>query len=126
MVMHVEIIRDITQMETIAVGRAIRVEPEVEKVMEALEQAGIFPDSLTLQREAFHALLIVRPELLIEGAVILYKQGDVSFARTADLCGLSPEERKQILAPRGIVREVAPLDLADFDQAPETLRIAGT
>jgi hypothetical protein len=58
------------------------MQQEVEKVMEALLQAHVFPDRLTLQREAFRALLMLRPELRIEGAVILYRQGEVSFARS--------------------------------------------
>ena len=48
---------------------------ELEKVMEALLQAHVFPDHLTLQREAFRALLLLRPELRIEGAIALYRQG---------------------------------------------------
>ena len=97
---------------------------EVEKVMEALLQAHVFPDRLTLQREAFHALLMLRPELRIEGAVLLYRQGEVSFARAAELCGLSQEELKQILAARGIFREVAPPEPGDFDRAVDALRRA--
>jgi predicted HTH domain antitoxin len=79
---------------------------ELEKVMEALLQAHVFPDHLTLQRAAFRALLLLRPELRIEGALALYKQGESSFARAAELCGLSQEELKHILAARGIFREV--------------------
>jgi predicted HTH domain antitoxin len=74
---------------------------ELEKVMEALLQAHVFPDHLTLQREAFRALLMLRPELRIEGAIALYRQGESSFARAAELCGLSQEELKHILAARG-------------------------
>ncbi len=77
---------------------------ELEKVMEALLQAHVFPDHLTLQREAFRALLMLRPELRIEGAIALYRQGESSFARAAELCGLSQEELKHILAARGIPR----------------------
>ena len=58
---------------------------ELEKVMEALLQAHVFPDHLTLQREAFRALLLLRPELRIEGAIALYRQGEISFARAAEL-----------------------------------------
>ena len=74
---------------------------ELEKVMEALLQAHVVPDHLTLQREAFRALLMLRPELRIEGAIALYRQGESSFARAAELCGLSQEELKHILAARG-------------------------
>jgi predicted HTH domain antitoxin len=98
---------------------------ELEKVIEALLQAHVFPDRLTLQHEAFRALLMLRPELRIEGAIALYRQGESSFARAAELCGLSQEELKHILAARGIFREVPPLEQEDFAQAAEALRKAG-
>jgi len=98
---------------------------ELEKVMEALLQAHVFPDRLTLQHEAFRALLMLRPALRIEGAIALYRQGESSFARAAELCGLSQEELKHILAARGIFREVPPLEQDGFEQAAEALRKAG-
>jgi predicted HTH domain antitoxin len=98
---------------------------ELEKVMEALLQAHIFPDRLTLQYEAFRALLMLRPELRIEGAIALYRQGEHSFARAAELCGLSQEELKHILAARGLFRKVPPLGQEGFERAAEALRKAG-
>jgi predicted HTH domain antitoxin len=98
---------------------------ELEKVMEALLQAHVFPDRLTLQHEAFRALLMLRPELRIEGAIALYRQGEISFARAAELSGLLQEDLKHILATRGIFREVPPLEQEVFEQAAEALRKAG-
>ncbi len=98
---------------------------ELEKVMEALLRAQVFPDRLTLQHEAFRALLMLRPELRIEGAIALYRQEEISFARTAELCGLTQEDLKHILAARGIFREVVPLEKEIFEQAAEALRRAG-
>jgi predicted HTH domain antitoxin len=74
---------------------------ELEKVIEALLQAHVFPDRLTLQHEAFRALLMLRPELCIEGAIALYRQGEISFARAAELGGLLQGDLKHILATRG-------------------------
>ena len=62
-------------------------------IVEAFRQAKILPDRLTLQREAWHALLVVRPELRVEGAIALYRQGAISFARAAELSGLSQRQR---------------------------------
>jgi predicted HTH domain antitoxin len=98
---------------------------ELEKVMEALLQANMFPDRLTLQHEAFRALLLRRPELRIEGAIALYKPGEISFARVAELCGLVQEELKHILAAQGIFRELAPLEQEVYEQTAEALRRAG-
>jgi len=65
------------------------------------------------------------PELRIEGAVALYRHGKSSFARAAELCGLSQEELKRILAVRGSSREVPPLEQEDCEQAAAALRKAG-
>ena len=102
------------------------MQQELDRVAEALLQAKVFPDRLTLQRAALHALLMLRPELRVEGAIALYRQGEVSFARAAELCGLSQEELKHIVAARGIYREVPPLEPGVFDQALEALRKAST
>jgi predicted HTH domain antitoxin len=85
----------------------------------------VFPDRLTLQHGAFRALLVLQPELRIEGAIALYRQGRISFARAAELGGRSQEELKRFLAARGIFREVAPLEQGVFEQAAEALRRAG-
>jgi predicted HTH domain antitoxin len=98
------------------------MQQELERVMEALLRANVFPDRLTLQHEAFRALLVLRPELRVEGVLALYGQGEISFARAAELCGVSQEELKQILAARGICREVAPLEQGVLEQAAEAMR----
>jgi hypothetical protein len=43
-----------------------------------------------------------------EGAIALYRQGETSFARAAELGGLLQEDLKHILATRGFFREVPP------------------
>ena len=102
------------------------MQQELDRVAEALVEAQVFPDRLTLQRAAVHALLLLRPELRVEGAIALYRQGEVSFARAAELCGLSQEELKHIVAARGLSREVPPLEPDVFAQALEALRQAST
>ena len=101
------------------------MQQELEKVMEALLQTKIFPDRPTLEHEAFRALLLLRPELRIEGSIALYRKSEISFARAAELCGLSQEELKQVLTARGICREVTPLEQGVFEQSAEALRRAG-
>jgi predicted HTH domain antitoxin len=93
-------------------------------IVEALLQAKIFPDRLTFQREAWHALLVLRPELRVEGAIALYRQGAISFARAAELSGLSQEDLKALLSARGMGREVASLTQEEATEATEALRRA--
>jgi predicted HTH domain antitoxin len=78
---------------------------DVEEDMELLRKTGRFGSEEEFLEEAFRALLKEKPELRIELAIERYKSGDVSLNRAIDIAGSSPEEFKEILAERGIVRE---------------------
>lgn len=78
----------------------------IEKEIAALIKAKVFRDKEELQLEAFRSLLEMRPELKIESAIGLYKEGEISFEKAADICGLSQEELKEIMAKKGIYRKV--------------------
>lgn len=78
---------------------------DVEEDMELLRETGRFGSEEEVLEEAFRALLKERPELRVELAVERYKSGDVSLNRAIEIANSSPEEFKEILAERGIVRE---------------------
>jgi predicted HTH domain antitoxin len=56
--------------------------------------------------DALRALLILKPGLKTEIAADLYKIGEVSLWRAADMAGMSLEEFKAVLASRSIKIEV--------------------
>ena len=79
----------------------------LEAEMNALLESNIYPNREELIQDAFRALLRAKPNLKIESAIRLYLSGRVSFSRAAELAGLCSEELKNILAERGIPREVS-------------------
>lgn len=80
----------------------------LDKEMDALVEAALYPDKNELIHDAFRALLRARPQLKVEGAIELYLQGNISFAKAAEISGLCAEELKKLMAERGVEREVIP------------------
>ena len=81
----------------------------------ALVKAGIFPSRQEAIREALRMLFVARPQLKVEAALQLYKTGDVTLGRAAEIAGLTRWEFETLLADRGIERVVAwdPVDNLD-------------
>jgi len=77
-----------------------------EAEMDALVESKVYPNRDELIHDAFRALLRAKPNLRIESAIRLYLKKQVSFSRAAEMAGLCAEELKNILAERGIYREV--------------------
>jgi predicted HTH domain antitoxin len=73
----------------------------------ALVKAGIFPSRQEAIREALRMLFVARPQLKVEAALQLYKTGDVTLGRAAEIAGLTRWEFESLLADRGIERVVA-------------------
>lgn len=74
-----------------------------------LVEQGIFEDEESLKNTAYRSLLTLRPELKLEIALSLYKDEEISLGRAAEIAGLSHEELKEILASRGIERNIPSL-----------------
>ncbi|ODS35409.1 MAG: hypothetical protein A7316_03780 [Candidatus Altiarchaeales archaeon WOR_SM1_86-2] len=77
------------------------------KEMESLIKLKLYRDEHSLIKDAFRALLELKPSLKIEYAVDLYKNKEVSLWSAAEKAGLSLEEFKEILASRGVKIEVS-------------------
>ncbi len=78
-----------------------------EKEMESLIRLKLYKDREELIRDAFRALLELKPALKIESAIDLYKRGEISLWSAAEVAGLSLEEFKESLASRGVRIEVS-------------------
>jgi predicted HTH domain antitoxin len=71
--------------------------------------------------DAVRALLVLKPGLKMEVALDLYKNGEVSLWRAAEMAGLCLEEFKELLASRSIRIEVG----ASNEESLERLSKAG-
>lgn len=69
-----------------------------------------------LIEEAFRIIIRNNPRIRIELALELYKNKKASLAKSAEIAGLTTIEFKEILADRGIKREIEGDEIADIDE----------
>lgn len=80
----------------------------IEREIEALIKAGYYTSKSEAVKDAFRTLLDTKPALKLTSAIELYKAGEVSISRAAEIAGMSIEDFKHVLSDRGIRREIKP------------------
>lgn len=75
--------------------------------LNALLKAGIFRSRGEALEEAVRTLFTTRPQLKIEAAIQLFREGEVTLGRAAEIAGLTRWEFNTLLADRRIDRVVA-------------------
>lgn len=81
------------------------------------------PDRDELQEEVIRALLGARPDLKKDMAVELYKKGEVSLSRAAEIHGSNIEDFKKVLKEQGIIREIPCLSMEEVDKEVERISL---
>ncbi len=74
----------------------------VEKQVDALIKGGYYPNRAEFVEDAIRAFFELRKEMKIAAVVELYKKGEVSISKAAELAGLNIEEMKRVLADKGV------------------------
>jgi predicted HTH domain antitoxin len=92
-----------------------------EKEIDSLVRIRSYGSREEVISDAVRALLVLKPGLKMEVALDLYKNGEVSLWRAAEMAGLCLEEFKELLASRSIRIEVG----ASNEESLERLRKAG-
>ena len=69
-----------------------------------------------LLEEAFRIVIRNKPKIRIELALELYKNKKTSLAKSAEIAGLTTIEFKEILADRGIKREIEGDEIPKIDK----------
>lgn len=70
--------------------------------VESLTASGYYTGKEDIFKDAFRALLEIKPELRLIISIDLYKKGRASLNRIAEIAGITTEEMKEILVSRGI------------------------
>jgi putative addiction module CopG family antidote len=78
----------------------------VEAEIEAVIRAGYYSSKSEVVKDALRLLFETRKELKIASAVEMYINGEISLGKAAEIAGVSVIEFKEILASRGIYREL--------------------
>ena len=89
--------------------------------LNALLKAGIFHSRGEAIEEAFRMLFAVRPQLRVEAAIQLFREGEVTLGRAAEIAGLTRWELEMILADREIVRVVECDSAENLERQVQTL-----
>ncbi|MBW6517490.1 MAG: UPF0175 family protein [ANME-2 cluster archaeon] len=93
----------------------------IEMEMKALVRDGHYANLNEAIKDAFRTLLNVRPELKTSAVIALYKEGEISIGKAAEMVGVSTIEFKDILVSRGIRREVGSRSKKELDKGVELI-----
>ena len=94
----------------------------VEKEINALIRYGYYSSIDEVAKDAFRTLLHVKPDLRISAAIELYKEGEISLSKAAEIIGASTIEFKDILADKGIKRVVEARSGEELRQGVEMIK----
>ena len=94
----------------------------IEKEIRALIKYGYYGSIDEAVKDAFRTLLNAKPELRIAAAVELYKEEEVSLGKAAEIAGVTTIEFKDILADRGIRREVSSRSVEELEKGVELIK----
>ncbi len=94
----------------------------IEKEIRALVKSGYYGSFDEAVKDAFRTLLNVKPDLRTVAAVELYKEEEVSLGKAAEIAGVTTIEFKDILADRGIRREVGSRSVEELERGVELIK----
>jgi len=80
--------------------------PALEKEVKALIDAGLYADTEALMTDALEKLVNAKKESRLDAAILLYRYGEVTLARAAELAGLHRFEFEAALKAKGITKLV--------------------
>lgn len=94
---------------------------ELDLELDALVKAGIFQSKAEVVEEALRLLFASRPQLRLDAATQLFKEGAVTLGRAAEIAGITRWEFEAILQERRIEHIVTCDSAADLDHQAEPL-----
>lgn len=94
----------------------------IEKEIRALIKYGYYSSIDEAVKDAFRTLLNVKPDLKITAAIVLYREGEISLGKAAEMIGVSTIEFKDILADRGISRKVGARSIEELRRGVELIK----
>ncbi len=77
------------------------------KEINSIIRLKLYKDRKSLVKDAFRALLELKPSLRIEAAIDLYRKKEITLWSAAEMAGMNMEGFKDILVGRGIGIEIS-------------------
>ena len=103
--------------------KVLERDPLVEHGIAAAVRAGLFRNEDEATREAVSTWFAVKPNLRLEVAIELFKEGEVTLNRAAEMAGLNRWRFHDILAQRGVKIEVEADPAEDLAAAAAAIRL---
>ena len=94
----------------------------IEEEIRDLIKYGYYGSIDEAVKDAFRTLLNAKPDLRIAAAIELYKEGEVSLGKAAEIAGVTTIEFKDILADREIRREVGSRSVEELERGVELIK----
>jgi predicted HTH domain antitoxin len=89
---------------------------DIEKKIKALVNAGYYSNDIEVIKDAVLRLFRENAEFKISAAIELYKKGEVSLSKAAEIAGMTTIEFKEILGKRGFIREIEARSSEEMDK----------
>ncbi len=80
--------------------------PALEKEVDALICAGLYPDPHTLIVDALEKLVGEKKESRLDASIQRYQAGEVTLGRASELAGMHRFEFEEVLKARGILKVI--------------------
>src|SRR5574341_1201439 len=89
---------------------------DLDRKVKALISGGIYPSELEVIKDAIKSLFRENAELNIRAAIELYRKGEVSLSKAAEIAGMTTVEFKEVLGKRGFIREIEARSTEEMDK----------
>lgn len=89
---------------------------DINRKVKALVDAGYYSSEFEVIKDAIKSLFRENKELNISVAIELYRKGEVSLSKAAEIAGMTTIEFKEILAKRGFTRDIEARPAAEMDK----------
>jgi predicted HTH domain antitoxin len=91
--------------------------------LDVLIERGLYEDQEALIEDAMRSLLRSKPHLRRQLAIELYRRGEVSFSRAAEIAGVDIETFKESLREAGVTRDIPPVGEAIEDEVEKLMQL---
>jgi predicted HTH domain antitoxin len=89
---------------------------DIDRKLKALVRAGYYSSELEVIKDAISSLFRENAQLKVNTAIELYKKGEVSLSKAAEIAGMTTIEFKDILGKRGVIREIEARPAEEIDR----------
>ena len=93
----------------------------LDKLEDILIEMGEYNSKEDVREDSLRALLRSKPALKRELAIGLYKKGEISLSRAAEICGVNIEEFKELLRERNIKIPVPDIPSEEINRGLEEI-----